>query len=90
MMNIKVKHETTSEKESEMCFSFGALADKFSIQCEKQGYKLNNADKWDLLVNYTIMLYIHNVLTDIRCDECLKRILKMSKKNLIKIRSDEE
>ena len=55
---------------SEMYFSFGALADKFSEQCEKQGYKLNNADKWDELVHCTIMLHIHNVLTDSRYDEC--------------------
>ena len=75
---------------SEMYFSFGALADKFSEQCEKQGYKLNNADKWDKLVYCTIMLHIHNVLTDSRYDECLNRILKMYKKDLVKIRSDEE
>ena len=74
---------------NEMYFSFGALADKFSKQCEKQGYKLNNADKWDKLVHCTIMLYIHNVLTDSRYDECLNRILKMYKKDLVEIRSDE-
>ena len=66
---------------NEMYFSFGALADKFSVQCEKQGYKLNNADKWDKLVHCTIMLHIHNVLTDSRYDECLNRILKMYKKD---------
>ena len=75
---------------SEMHFSFGVLADKFSEQCEKQGYKLNNADKWDKLVHCTIMLHIHNVLTDSRYDECLNRILKMYKKDLVEIRSDEE
>ena len=75
---------------SEMYFSFCTLADKFSVQCEEQGYKLNNADKWDELVHCTIMLYIHNVLTDSRYDECLNRILKMYKKDLVKIRSDEE
>ena len=74
---------------SEMYFSFGALADKFSIQCEKQGYKLNNADKWDKLVHCTIMLHIHNVLTDSRYDECLNRILKMYKKDLLKKGSDD-
>lgn len=73
---------------NEMYFSFGALADKFSKQCEKQGYKLNNADKWDKLVHCTIMLHIHNVLTDSRYDECLNRILKMYKKDLVEIRSD--
>ena len=68
-----------------MYFSFGALADKFSEQCEEQGYKLNNADKWDELVHCTIMLYIHNVLTDSRYDECLNRILKMYKKELVRL-----
>ena len=75
---------------NEMYFSFGALEDKFSEQCEEQGYKLNNADKWDKLVHCTIMLHIHNVLTDSRYDECLNRILKMYKKDLIEIRGDEE
>ena len=73
---------------NKMYFSFGALADKFSEQCEKQGYKLNNADKWDKLVHCTIMLHIHNVLTDSRYDECLNRILKMYKKDLVEIRSE--
>ena len=75
---------------NEMYFSFGALEDKFSEQCEEQGYKLNNADIWDKLVHCTIMLHIHNVLTDSRYDECLNRILKMYKKDLVEIRSDEE
>ena len=75
---------------NEMYFSFGALEDKFSEQCEEQGYKLNNADKWDKLVHCTRMLHIHNVLTDSRYDECLNRILKMYKKDLVEIRSDEE
>ena len=75
---------------NEMYFSFGALEDEFSEQCEEQGYKLNNADKWDKLVHCTIMLHIHNVLTDSRYDECLNRILKMYKKDLVEIRSDEE
>ena len=75
---------------NEMYFSFGALSDKFSEQCEKQDYKLNNADKLYKLVHCIIMLYIHNVLTDSRYDECLNRILKMYKKDLVKIRSDEE
>lgn len=47
MKTIKIKVNKEDMKESEMCFSFGALADKFSFQCEKQGYKLNNAVKWD-------------------------------------------
>ena len=75
---------------SERYFSFGALSDKFSVQCERQGYKLNNADKWDELVHCTTMLYIHSVLTGSRYDECLNRILKMYKKDLVEIRSDEK
>lgn len=55
---------------------------RYSEQCERQGYKLNNADKWDDLVHCTIMLYIHNILTDSRYDECLSRILKKYKKDL--------
>ena len=31
----------------EMFFTFGALSDKFSEQCERQGYRLKNAEKWD-------------------------------------------
>ena len=75
---------------NEMYFSFGALEDKFSEQCEEQGYKLNNSDKWDKLVHCIIMLHIHNVLTDSRYDECLNRILKMYKKDLVEIMGDEE
>ena len=75
---------------SEIYFSFGALADKFSEQCEKHCYKLHTAAKWDKLVHCTIMLHIHSVLTDSRYDECLNRILKMYKKDLVEIRSDEE
>ena len=70
---------------NEMYFSFGALADKFSDQCEKQGYKLNNADKWDKLVHCIIMLHINNILTESRYDECLQRILKFYKDDLEKI-----
>ena len=69
----------------EMYFNFGAMSDKFSEQCERQGYRLNNADKWDKLVHYTIMLYIHGILTDSRYDECLKRILKSYKYDLEEI-----
>lgn len=69
----------------EMYFSFGALSDKFSEQCERQGYKLNNANKWDNLVHYTIMLHIHGILTDSRYDECLQRILKFYKYDLEEI-----
>lgn len=43
-----------------------------------------------LLVNYTIMLHVHNVLTDSRYDECLKRIVKMSMKELFKIYDTEK
>ena len=39
----------------EMYFSFGALSDKFNEQCERQGYRLKNAEKWDELVHCTVM-----------------------------------
>ena len=69
----------------EIYFNFGAMSDKFSEQRERQGYRLNNADKWDKLVHYTIMLYIHGILTDSRYDECLQRILKSYKYDLEEI-----
>ena len=69
----------------EMYFSFGALSDKFSEQCESQGYRLKNAEKWDELVHCTVMLYIHNILTESRYNECLDRILKFYKDDLEEI-----
>ena len=74
----------------EMYFRFGALADKFSKQCMLQGYELKNAEMWDDLVHCTIKLHIHGILTDSRYNECLKRILKDYKKDLVKIGDDEE
>ena len=62
-----------------MFFSFGALSDKFSEQCERQGYRLNNASKWDKLADGIVMLYINNILTEIREDERPQRIEKISK-----------
>lgn len=72
----------------EMYFRFGALADKFSKQCMLQGYELKNAEKWDDLVYCTVKLYIHNILTESRYDECLDRILKKYKDDLVKIGDD--
>lgn len=74
----------------EMFFRFGALADKFSNQCVLQGYELKNAGMWDDLVHCTIMLHLHGILTDSRYNECLKRILKDCKKDLVKIGDVEE
>lgn len=72
----------------EMYFSFGALSDKFSEQCRKQGYELKNADKWDSLVHCAVMLHIHNILTDSRYSECLDRILKGYEKDLIELKEE--
>lgn len=72
----------------EMYFSFGALSDKFSEQCRKQGYELKNADKWDNLVHCAVMLHIHNILTDSRYNECLDRILKGYEKDLIELKEE--
>ena len=70
----------------EMFFSFGALSDKFSEQCERQGYRLKNAEKWDELVHCIVMLHIHDILTESRYDECLQRILKFYKDDLEEIK----
>ena len=45
---------------NEMYFSFGSLADKFSEQCEEQGYKLNIATMIMMTKN-TIAQIIWNV-----------------------------
>lgn len=65
-------------------FSFGALDDKYSVQCKQMGYKLKNSDKWDKIVDCIIMLYIHDILTDSRYNECLNRVLKFSKADITK------
>ncbi len=72
----------------ELFFEFGALSPKFSEQCKEQGYELKNAEKWDELVDCTVKLYIHNILTKSRYDECLDRILKKYKDDLVKIGDD--
>lgn len=69
----------------DLCFSFGVLSDKLSEQYKRQGYELKNAEKWDELVHSTVMLHIHGILTDSRYDECLERILKRCKDDLVKI-----
>lgn len=74
--------------EIELFFRFGVLSQKFSEQCKEQGYELKNAEEWDRIVDCTVELYIHNILTDRRYDECLDRILKKYKKDLVKIGDD--
>lgn len=65
-------------------FCFGAMSDKYSVQCKQNGYTLKNSKKWDRIVDCIIMLYIHNILTDSRYNECLNRVLKFSKKDITK------
>ena len=65
--------------ERKVSFSFGALSDDFSTQLKQQGYELKNKEKWDKAVFSIVYLYIHDILTASRYDECLKRIIKKSK-----------
>lgn len=65
--------------ESKVYFSFGALSDDFSTQLKKQGYELRNKQTWNKAVFSTVYLHIHDILTDSRYDECLKRIIEKSK-----------
>lgn len=74
----------------ELFFRFGVLSPKFSEQCKEQGFELKNAEQWDRLVDCAVELYIHNILTDSRYDECLDRILKKYKDDLVKIGDDAE
>lgn len=64
---------------SKVSFVFGALNDEFSTQLKKQGYELRNKQKWNKAVFSTVYLHIHDILTDSRYDECLKRIIEKSK-----------
>lgn len=65
-------------------FCFGAMDDKYNVQCKQNGCTLKNSEKWDKIVDCIIMLYIHDILTDSRYNECLNRILKFSKKGITK------
>ncbi len=73
----------------ELFFRFGVLSPKFSKQCKEQGFELKNAEQWDRLVDCAVELYIYNILTESRYDECLDRILKKYKDDLVKIGDDE-
>lgn len=65
--------------EGKVYFSFGALSDDFSTQLKKQGYELRNKQTWNKAVFSTVYLHIHDILTDSRYDECLRRIIEKSK-----------
>lgn len=75
--------------ESNVFFEFGALSDDFSTQLEQQGYELKNKEKWDKAVFSVVYLHIHDILTDSRYDECLKRIIKKSKADWLKRKVEE-
>lgn len=64
---------------SKVSFVFGALSDDFSTQLKKQGYELRNKQTWNKAVFSTVYLHIHDILTDSRYDEWLKRIIEKSK-----------
>ena len=67
-----------------LSFSFGRLCPKFSMQLKEQGYELKNKEKWDNVVFSAVYLYINDILTESRYDECLNRIMKKSKIDWIK------
>lgn len=69
-----------SNFESEL-YSFGAFSEKFSTQCEGYGHILKHPDLYDRMIDNIVFLHIHNVLTDSRYDECLKRVMNMAKKD---------
>ena len=69
---------------SDKYFCLGAISDKDGVQCKQNGYILKKAEKWDKIVDCIVMLYIHNILTDSRYNECLDRVLKFSKKDITK------
>ena len=77
-------------EENRAFFSFGALSDDFSVQLKQQGYELKNKEKWDKAVFSVVYLYVHDILTSSRYDECLNRIIKKSKVDWIKSEAKEE
>ena len=77
-------------EENRAFFSFGALSDDFSVQLKQQGYELKNKEKWDKAVFSVVYLYMHDILTSSRYDECLNRIIKKSKVDWIKSEAKEE
>ena len=77
-------------EENRVFFLFGALSDDFSVQLKQQGYELKNKEKWDKAVFYVVYLYIQDILTSSRYDECLNRIIKKSKVDWIKSEAKEE
>lgn len=66
-------------------FNFGALNDSFSKQCENQGIKLQNVEKWDKILHCTYMLHIHGILTDGGYKQCLDRIVKFAKSDMSEV-----
>ena len=74
---------------SKVSFVFGALSDEFSTQLKKQGYELRNKQTWNKAVSSTVYLHIHDILTDSRYDECLKRIIEKSKVDWLEIEVEE-
>lgn len=68
---------------NELYFSFGAFDEPISKQYKEQGYVLKNAEKWDKALDSIIFLHIHNLLTDSRYDECLNRLIKETKKDIV-------
>lgn len=74
---------------SKVSFVFRALSDKFSTQLKKQGYELRNKQTWNKAVFSTVYLHIHDILTDSRYDECLKRIIEKSKVDWLKSEVEE-
>lgn len=65
--------------------SYGELKGE---QIEQQGYELKNKEKWDKAVFSVVYLHIHDILTDSRYDECLKRIIKKSKVDWLKSKEE--
>ena len=74
---------------SKVSFVFGALSDEFSTQLKKQGYELRNKQIWNKAVFSTVYLHIHDILTDSRYDECLKRIIEKSKVDWLESEAEE-
>lgn len=66
--------------------SFGVLSDTLKDQLNRQGFDLNDAQKWEDIVGCANRLWLEDILTDSRHTEVLERITKRMKKDIHRMR----
>ena len=76
---------------NDLIFCYGALADDFGTQANKQGYTLGKkAEMFNKMHKAYNMLRIHGCLTDGEADRVCNRIQKKLIASLVKLEKEEE